>query len=78
MRAGLFDKLPQADNFFMLFKQHSQQEDLKRQRVGGVCRGREVLVGSREQVIQHQLVATPQGTPETGEGPLLLQEYLSD
>ena len=37
-----------------------------------------LAAGGCEQVVQGQLVRTAQGTPEAGEGVLLLQESLGD
>ena len=62
----------------MLFEQHGQQEDLERLGVRGVSRRRQVLVGSREQVVESSLIAAPQGAPEAGESVLLLQEDIGD
>jgi len=68
----------QAQDFLVFFEQHSQQEDLERLGVTGIGRRRQVLVSGGEQIVEHGLIAAPQGAPEPGERALLLQEYLGD
>ncbi len=44
------------------------RKDFEGQGVGGILRGRQVLAGSSEQVVQSQLVRPSQGAPEAGKG----------
>jgi len=40
--------------------------------MGGISRGRQVLVGGGEQIVQGKLVAAAQGAAEAGKGLLFL------
>jgi hypothetical protein len=68
--------MTQTHHLFVLFQQHRQQEDIKRQCVPGISCGSQVLPRRGEEIIQGNLIAAPQGAPETRERFLLLQESL--
>jgi hypothetical protein len=54
----VFEHTSHLQHLFVLFEQHGKQEGFKRQRIGGVSGGCQVLPRSSKEVVQSELVAS--------------------
>ena len=66
----------QFEHSFVFLHQHGQQHDLKRKEVGGIGRGRKVMPGRSQKIIEGALVLSAKGATKASERSLLLQEGL--
>lgn len=66
----------QFEHSFVFLHQHGKQHDLKWKEVGGIGRGRQVMPGRGQKIVEGALVFPAKGATKPSERGLLLQEGL--